>query len=198
MHTIFALLCFVVVIHWLIFPYPSGLLHWHWPAKQPWWIWINTSCEFIMNDCITTTKQSTTKPYAYFLGYTVSQISLQLREIISAFNVFPICPIILNKCCSVLCKFLNELVNWSGHLISTFHGISFTEHEVLNSFLAIKLGITCCTREIIQFHDVVCRALFLLCAFYNVYYDVHSEDMSSVDTGCFQLALIRRLSARLQ
>ena len=43
------------------------------PAKQPWWIWINTSCEFIMNDCITTTKQSTTKPCAYFLGYTVYQ-----------------------------------------------------------------------------------------------------------------------------
>ena len=80
MHTFFALLCFVVVIHWLIFPYPSGLLHWHCgnltiapvPAKQPWWIWINTSCEFIMNDCITTTKQSTTKPCAYFMGYTVS------------------------------------------------------------------------------------------------------------------------------
>ena len=79
MHTVFALLCFVVVIHWLIFPYPSGLLHWHCgnltiapvPAKQPWWIWINTSCEFILNDCITTTKQSTTKPCAYFLGYTV-------------------------------------------------------------------------------------------------------------------------------
>ena len=80
MHTVFALLCFVVVIHWLIFPYPSGLLHWHCgnlaiapvPAKQPWWIWINTSCEFIMYDCMTTTKQSTTKPCAYFLGYTVS------------------------------------------------------------------------------------------------------------------------------
>ena len=80
MHTVFALLCFVVVIHWLIFPYPSGLLHWHCgnltiapvPAKQPWWIWINTSCEFIMNDCITTTKQSTTKPCAYLLGYTVA------------------------------------------------------------------------------------------------------------------------------
>ena len=27
MHTVFALLCFVVVIHWLIFRYPSGLLH---------------------------------------------------------------------------------------------------------------------------------------------------------------------------
>ena len=74
MHMVFALLCFVVFIHWLIFPYPSGLLHWHCgnltiapvPAKQPWWIWINTSCEFIMNDCITTTKQSTTKPCAYF------------------------------------------------------------------------------------------------------------------------------------
>ena len=79
MHTVFALLYFVVFIHWLIFPYPSGLLHWHCgnltiapvPAKQPWWIGINTSCEFIMNDCITTTKQSTTKPCAYFLGYTV-------------------------------------------------------------------------------------------------------------------------------
>ena len=82
MHTVFALLCFVVVIHWLIFPYPSGLLHWHCgnltiapvPAKQPWWIWINTSCEFIMNDSITTTKQSTTKPCAYFLGYTKAPI----------------------------------------------------------------------------------------------------------------------------
>ena len=80
MHTVFTLLCFVVVIHWLIFPYPSGLHHWHCgnltiapvPAKQPWWIWINTSCEFIMTDCITTTKQSTTKPCAYFLGYIVS------------------------------------------------------------------------------------------------------------------------------
>ena len=80
MHTVFALLCFVAVIHWLIFPYPSGLLHWHCgnltiapvPANQPWWIWINTSCEIIMNDCITTTKQSTTKPCAYFVGYTVA------------------------------------------------------------------------------------------------------------------------------
>ena len=83
MHMVFALLCFVVVIHWLIFPYPSGLLHWHCgnltiapvPAKQPWWIWINTSCEFIMNDCITTTKQRTTKPCAYFLGYTVHRLA---------------------------------------------------------------------------------------------------------------------------
>ena len=81
MHTVFALLCFVVVIHWLIFPYRSGLLHWHCgnltiapvSAKQLWWIWINTSCEFIMNDRITTPKQSTTKPCAYFLGYTVLQ-----------------------------------------------------------------------------------------------------------------------------
>ena len=79
MHTVFALLCFVVVIHWLIFPYPPGLLRWHFgnltiapvPAKQPWWIWINTSCEIIMNDYITTTKQSTTKPCPYLLGYTV-------------------------------------------------------------------------------------------------------------------------------
>ena len=91
MHTVFALLCFVVVIHWLIFPYPSGLLHWHCgnltiapvPAKQPWWIWINTSCEFIMNDCITTTKQSTTKPCAYFLGYTVHTTVQWLKRFIN-------------------------------------------------------------------------------------------------------------------
>ena len=85
MHTVFALLCFVVVIHWLIFPYPSGLLHWHCgnltiapvPAKQPWWIWINTSCEFIMNDCVTNTKQRTTKPCTYFLGYSVDLSIIQ-------------------------------------------------------------------------------------------------------------------------
>ena len=92
MHTDFALLCFVVVIHWLIFPYPLCLLHWHCgnltiapvPAKQPWWIGINTSCEFIMNDCITTIKQSTTKPCAYFLGYTVWQsksLTLQILHV---------------------------------------------------------------------------------------------------------------------
>ena len=116
MHTVFALLCFVVVIHWLIFPYPSGLLHWHCgnltiapvPAKQPWWIWINTSCEFIMNDCITTTKQSTTKRCAYFLGYTVLWLmaffcKLQVksesgnsecyvnRDILDLLNVFVLC-----------------------------------------------------------------------------------------------------------
>ena len=92
MQTVFVLLCFVVVIHWLIFPYPSSLLHWHCdnlriapvPAKQPWWIWINTSCEFIMNDCITTTKQRTTKPCAYFLGYTVHP-KLRLIDFLAPF-----------------------------------------------------------------------------------------------------------------
>ena len=96
MHTVFALLCFVVVIHWLIFPYPSGLLHWHCgnltiapvPAKQPWWIWIYTSCEFIINDCITTTKQSTTKPCAYFLGYTVHLVLLKLLSIAKSLLYF--------------------------------------------------------------------------------------------------------------
>ena len=106
MHTVFALLCFVVVIHWLIFPYPSGLLHWHCgnltiapvPAKQPWWISINTSCEFIMNDCITTTKQSTTKPCAYFLGYTVVYFEQDYRLA---------CPHHMNKDQSVYAPSLN-------------------------------------------------------------------------------------------
>ena len=109
MHTVFALLCFVVVIHWLIFPYPSGLLHWHCgnltiapvPAKQPWWIWINTSCEFIMNDCITTTKQSTTKPCAYFLGYTVSPRGQWVHMVpyIPIQLIWDQGPILLTFCC---------------------------------------------------------------------------------------------------
>ena len=48
------------------------------PAKQPWWIWINNSCEFIMNDSITTTKQSTSKPCAYFLRYTVPFVAWRI------------------------------------------------------------------------------------------------------------------------
>ena len=94
MHTVFALLCFVVVIHWLIFPYPPDLLRWHCgnlaiapvPAKQPWSIWINTSCEIIMNDYITTTKQNTTKPCAYLLGYTVVWSAYLLIERLFVFN----------------------------------------------------------------------------------------------------------------
>ena len=109
MHTVFALLCFVVVIHWLIFPYPSGLLHWHCgnltiapvPAKQPWWIWINTSCEFIMNDCITTTKQSTTEPCAYFLGYTVISVSNPCALIAKSHTSIWY-PLILALCAQVL------------------------------------------------------------------------------------------------
>ena len=105
MHTVFALLCFVVVIHWLIFPYPSGLLHWHCgnltiapvPTKEPWWIWINTSCEFIMNDCITTTKQSTTKPCANFLGYTVIVWRVVLTSSINFFYSNDACMVWFRK-----------------------------------------------------------------------------------------------------
>ena len=76
MHTVFALLCFVVVIHWRIFPYPSGLLHWHCgnltiapvPAKQPWWIWINTSCEFIYERLHNHNKANHNKLVCIFLG----------------------------------------------------------------------------------------------------------------------------------
>ena len=88
--------CFAVLFRGYTFPYPSGLLHWHCgnltiapvPAKQPWWIWINTSCEFIMNDCITTTKQSTTKPCAYVLGYTVLPVGHRFYEYGHVYDVY--------------------------------------------------------------------------------------------------------------
>ena len=147
MHTVFALLCFVVVIHWLIFPYPSGLLHWHCgnltiapvPAKQPWWIWINTSCEFIMNDCITTTKQSTTKPCAYFLGYTVGGRHLtccdinhdskgglrcqRVKLIAHAVHSYSISQEICTRfCCALLCcgyAIVHNEFTWSIHPYSS-------------------------------------------------------------------------------
>ena len=119
MQTVFALLCFVVVIHWLIFPYPSGLLHWHCgnltiapvPAKQPWWIWINTSCEFIMNDCITTTKQGTAKPCAHFLGYTVVHPILRIW-MSSNFNLYNMMSSMMGKFNNVVRKVFWCLQKW--------------------------------------------------------------------------------------
>ena len=142
MHTVFALLCFVVVIHRLIFPYPSGLLHWHCgnltiapvPAKQPWWIWINTSFEFIMNDYITTKKQSTTKPCAYFLGYTVSatQEIKAASRYYGSYTIFHdihiyitdlLCFVLLVLYAKFQCQFCDSLsriaqvfCNWTGRL----------------------------------------------------------------------------------
>ena len=138
MHTVFALLCFVVVIHWLIFPYPSGLLHWHCgnlttapvPTKQPWWIWINTSCENIMNDCITTTKQSTTKTCAYFLGYTVwglvcqKQISRAgashyIPQILKSHKTYFVHDFHYNKW--ILLYFPQSMAVWLPYTLQKFH-----------------------------------------------------------------------------
>ena len=133
MHTVFVLLCFVEVIHWLIFPYPSGLLHWHCgnltiapvPAKQPWWIWINISCGFIMNDYITTTKQSTTKPCAYFLGYTVCiPQAIQNQEI-------PYNPAITAAILHLMCKQMRE--NLTKNLLERCNIRGFSLRHRLNS-----------------------------------------------------------------
>ena len=63
----------------------SGLLHWHWgnhmiapvPVKQPWKMSFNlshvSSKKSSKNNAITTTKRSTTKPGAFFMGYTLDQ-----------------------------------------------------------------------------------------------------------------------------
>ena len=68
-----------MVIHWLIFPYPSGLLHWHCgnltiapvPAKQPWWIWINTSCKTVHTKPQQNTATHTVYPKKYAHGFVV-------------------------------------------------------------------------------------------------------------------------------
>ena len=41
------------------------------PVKQAWRIWVNASGESTTMDNTTTTKQSTTKPCAYSMGYTL-------------------------------------------------------------------------------------------------------------------------------
>ena len=48
---------------------------------------IDKYCEFIMNDCITTTKQSTTKPCAYFLGIYCT--FLRLASLVNAQCIAP-------------------------------------------------------------------------------------------------------------
>ena len=40
-----------------------------------------------MNNCITTTKQSTTKPCAYFLGYTVCQVFINEITISAGYDL---------------------------------------------------------------------------------------------------------------
>ena len=142
MHTVFALLCFVVVIHWLIFPCPPGLLHWHCgnltiapvPAKQPWWIWINTSCEFIMNDCMTTTKQSTTKPCAYFLGYTV-YATLALVMLVP-WQAYHICKKSDPKYCVYISK---QTIHMNNHSFSEYISGDLTIIFDFTAFTSVKI-----------------------------------------------------------
>ena len=154
MHTDFALLCFVVVIHWLIFPYPSGLLHWHCgnltiapvPAKQPCWIWINTSCEFIMNDCITTTKQSTKKPCAYFLGYTVPVTAATSAVVF----VHRLLSTLFNKVFLSFGIFASYIMQWP--LSGPWTGI--------NKILIICIGFVC--YKLTRPSDYECRSKYCL------------------------------------
>ena len=61
-------------IHWYSYPYPSGLLYWHWgnhmiapvPVKQPWRIWVNKSHESTTHCWC---NQDITKPLIYFMGH---------------------------------------------------------------------------------------------------------------------------------
>ena len=98
------------------------------PAKQPWWIWINTSCQFIMNDYITTTKQSTTKQCAYFLGYTVPLLhqwevecrdpqkisNFEMQCIYGGSRVTRFERVFLRQWCT--CKYLH-LVSWTEFML---------------------------------------------------------------------------------
>ena len=99
MHTVFALLCFVVVIHWLIFPYPSGLLHWHCASKatlmnmDKYFMWIHyerlhnhnkakhnkTVCIFLGIYCICVNSFVS---YTETVGFlSVTQLELRLETI---------------------------------------------------------------------------------------------------------------------
>ena len=115
MHTVFALLCFVVVIHWLIFPYPSSLLHWHCgnltiapvPAKQPWWIWINTSCDYerLHNH----NKAKHNKTVCIFLGIYCTSMPSRFDILLLGSKV----KFISTTDCLILKKYY--VLNWSIH-----------------------------------------------------------------------------------
>ena len=78
------MLCFVLL--WFdtgwFYPYPSGLLHWHWgnhmiapvPVKQPWRIQVNVPCESTWSDNITSTK-----PCLYSMECPLSFVPLDTR-----------------------------------------------------------------------------------------------------------------------
>ena len=101
------------------------------------YLWINT-CEFIMNDCITTTKQSTTKPSAYFLGYTVFLFELSLRWISQDLTVHP------NKYAQTyLCQAItqtNAVLLSNGPLETNFIDISI--QIVIFSFKEMCLNVS--------------------------------------------------------
>ena len=84
MHTVTALLCFVVVIHWLIFPYPSGLLHWHCASKatlmnmDKYFMWIYYERLYKNN------KAKHNKPVCIFLGIYCSDVFLGISCIATA------------------------------------------------------------------------------------------------------------------
>ena len=77
MHMVYAffVLYFVVVRYQQFYPYPSGLLHWHWGNHMnPLWMHYTTI-----------TKHSTTKLYAYFDGWVQdcsnsSALAIELRQ----------------------------------------------------------------------------------------------------------------------
>ena len=65
---------------WSIYPYYSGLLHWHWgnhtiapvPMKQPWRVWVNKCNGFTQKYCVTTVKQRTPQLCVYYMRYSLS------------------------------------------------------------------------------------------------------------------------------
>ena len=80
MHMAHAFSCFIVWSNWF-YPNFSGSFHLQSgnlmtapvPVKQPWRIWVNKSHDYTNTDDITTTKQSTTKMWAYLWDILYAQ-----------------------------------------------------------------------------------------------------------------------------
>ena len=97
---------------WSIYPYSSGLLHWHWgnhtiapvPMKQPWRVWVNKCNGFTQKYCVTTVKQRTPQLCVYYMRYILSHTMDMLWEKLQWILPLYMKPISFQSKASVVCS----------------------------------------------------------------------------------------------
>ena len=99
-----------------------------------------------MNDCITTTKQSTTKPCAYFLGYTVCFNLNDSWPAVVFSTPTPVCGIAY-PCLKRHGGFINFTL-WKGYLDTTVYPKKYAHGFVVLCFVVVMQSFIMNSREV--------------------------------------------------